>query len=373
MDAEAAGLAIPDGIGGMDAEFLDRLVARQRPGARIADIIVVDSLVYGQGDVSTAARAVLDVVYGQGSDPGLPTRLILKFARNFDALGETGIGIVYNNEVRAYQRLLPGLELERPAVLAAHYTPEDERFVLLMEDLTQRGATFRDARSSATLEEMRSLLDQLARLHAAFWRSPRFAAEPELFENHVDSPLADYMRAAIPLMVADEVGREPFKRDLLDDLGVTPAELLAGLRATHLHQASLPQTLLHGDPHIGNTYALPGGRSGLIDWQLSVRGYCMHDVAYSIATALPIDVRRARERELVAWYLDRLAEYGVVDGPDFDTAWTEFRRALVWALTVGWLPVPVANYGWQVNVSNHLRVAAACRDHGVAELIRSML
>ena len=32
--------------------------------------------------------------------------------------------------------------------------------------------------------------------------------------------------------------------------------------------AAAPATLLHGDPHIGNTYVLPGDEVGFLDWQV---------------------------------------------------------------------------------------------------------
>jgi len=56
----------------------------------------------------------------------------------------------------------------------------------------------------------------------------------------------------------------------------------------------------------GNTYLLPQGSAGLLDWQLSVRGYCMHDVSYLLVTSLPIALRREHERSLLDRYRERL-------------------------------------------------------------------
>src|SRR3546814_4086106 len=75
--------------------------------------------------------------------------------------------------------------------------------------------------------------------------------------------------------------------------------MLAAVQAVQRHQSTLPQTLLHGDTHLGNTYLLPGSGGGLLDWQLMVRGYHIHDVNYLITTALPIGERRAQERDLL--------------------------------------------------------------------------
>jgi hypothetical protein len=48
--------------------------------------------------------------------------------------------------------------------------------------------------------------------------------------------------------------------------------------------------------------------------------------------------RRAHERDLLTHYLDSLAGYDV-DPPDFETAWTEYRRSVaygffLWAITL---------------------------------------
>ena len=41
-----------------------------------------------------------------------------------------------------------------------------------------------------------------------------------------------------------------------------------------------PQTYLHGDPHIGNTYVLPDDEIGFLDWQVVRRGNWSVDVGY---------------------------------------------------------------------------------------------
>jgi hypothetical protein len=118
---------------------------------------------------------------------------------------------------------------------------------------------------------------------------------------------------------------------------------------------------------------LPDGTGGLLDWQLSVRGYAMHDVSYLVCTALSIGDRRAHDRALLEFYLDRLAAHGLAEVPAFEVAWTEFRRALVWAVYIGWLTTPVVNYGWEINVLNHLRLTTAYEDLGTAGLVAEVM
>ena len=138
------------------------------------------------------------------------------------------------------------------------------------------------------------------------------------------------------------------------------------------HQAGLARTICHGDTHVGNTYVLPDGTPGLVDWQLAAQGHGMHDVTYLIVTALSVAQRRAHERELIAHYLDRLATAGVHAPPTFDEAWLEHRRAAVWGLYIGWLTTPIANYGWDITVCNHIRLVTAYRDLDTAAAIADL-
>jgi Ser/Thr protein kinase RdoA (MazF antagonist) len=214
-----------------------------------------------------------------------------------------------------------------------------------------------------------AVLDALARLHARYWRSERFGTDLAWVETHLQGPLSEFMYGPVTQLVAYEAVHERFKRELLERINVTPEELLAMQRRLHQHQSRLPQTLLHGDAHIGNTFRYPDGRAGLLDWQLLVRGYHMHDIAYTITSALSTASRRAKERELVAYYLDRLRSLGVAEPPSLERSMVEFGRTLVWCLYIGWLTVPLINYGWEITLLNHLRIVAAYEDHQTAKLI----
>ncbi|WP_257211542.1 phosphotransferase [Sphingobium sp. IP1] len=239
----------------------------------------------------------------------------------------------------------------------------------MLEDLGVRGATFPNTTVRTGPDDVRALLDQLARLHARFWQSPRFGADLAWVETHVEGAVATMMNELAPAYIAHEVEAENFKREMVQRLRTTPDRLLAGVQAVQRHQSTLPQTLLHGDTHLGNSYRLPDGTAGLLDWQLMVRGYAMHDVNYIVTTGLSIADRRAHERDLLGYYLDRLGQEGVARPPAFDSAWVEYRRTLIWGVYIGWLTTPVVNYGWEINVMNHLRLTTAYEDLETAKLV----
>ena len=352
-----------------DADLLNAIIAPWRPDVRIAGVRVRDAKKYGDGMVSTAARAFLEVDYAAGSPAGLPRNLVLKLGRSPDFM----IGPLYRNEVQFYNVLRPELtDIEAPFTLGGSYDPATQAFALLLEDLTDRQARFPNVLTPVTLDEVRAILDVLARVHARYWQSPRLTGDLAILETHTEGELASFMHDFVPHAIQQEIDTENFKREMVARLRTTGDELRRGVARLHQHQQTLPHTVLHGDTHIGNTYLLPGGRAGLLDWQLTVRGHHMHDVNYLITTALPIDVRRDIERALLAFYLERLKEHGVADAPGFDETWDEYRRCLVWGVYIGWLTTNIANYGWEICVLNHLRLTTAFEDNDTAALIRAL-
>ena len=361
-------LHFPVDINELTTDILNACLHGIHPDVDITDFKVVQSKAYGEEMVSTAARAILDLTYSDNSRR-LPERVVLKLARDQSKL----LAPFYENEVNFYTRLRPSLGIEAPQTLGGDYDPETGQFGLLLEDLTLRGAEFPNVTQHIPLALVESLLDVLANLHATFWESPRFGSDMSWVQTHVKGEVATLQNEAATPLIQHEIDTENFKREMVQRLRTTGAEMRAGMIALHKHHATLPQTLLHGDTHLGNTYRLPGDVGGFLDWQLMVRGYCMHDVNYLITTALSIEQRREHEQDLLRRYLDRLAEMGVKNPPGFDQAWLEYRRTLVWGVYYGWLTTPVVNYGWEINVLNHLRLTTAYEDLETARAVAQLL
>jgi aminoglycoside/choline kinase family phosphotransferase len=282
------------------------------------------------------------------------------------------LGELYDNEVGFYVRLRPELSIEAPRVIGGVCDKRTARYYLLLEDLSARGAVFPNALRTNTTAEVCAVLEQLARLHAAFWNSPRLRADLRWYQSHVSGSLHDQMEEALQPTIEADMQSNEFKRELVGELGTDIPSLHAAYSRLQQHQASLPQTILHGDGHIGNTYLLPDGRAGLLDWQLTARGAWAHDVSYLIVTALNVEERRREERNLLAHYLEALGRNGLATIPDPQAAWLEYRRALLWSLYVGWLTTPVANYGEALNRVNLTRTATACADHETERLIAAI-
>ena len=353
----------------LTVSLLAELISEQHPGVIVEDFNIVKSLQYGDGMVSTAARAILDLRYKEGTGKGLPTRVILKLAYDLADLPWP----LYANEVRFYKELRSEMEIEMPITLGAAYDHSSHRFLLLIEDLSVRGAEFPNVLRDNTLQEVKNILQLLATIHAKYWQSPRFDSDLSDLETHVGGPLNDFLQGPAVSVINHEIATNPFKQELMHKLNKTSEQMLAGMQAMQKHQASLPQTVLHGDTHIGNTYVLPDGSAGLLDLQLFVRGYCMHDVNYLITTALPVHLRREHEQSLLKYYLSELKAKGVENAPTFDDAWKEYKRTLIWGVYIGWMTCAEENYGWKIQTINLLRLTTAFDDHDTASLVDEIM
>lgn len=369
--------SLPTSADDLTVDVLNTVLRQQNPTARLDGYTVVESHLYGSGQASTAGRVVIEPHYGAGSPMDLPRRIVVKLARTDEEVcfgGEHQVRGLYANEVNVYLRLQPHRFLEAPRALGGHYDPRSQTFMLMLEDLRDRGARFPNVTVDITLDHVRRLLEVLALLHARHWNSPALDRELSWTESHLHGEIHALFNnpARVPAAIDHLTQTIQFKREMVQRLGTTTAQLYDDMRRVQQHQARLPQTIVHGDCHLANTYVLPDGRVGLLDWQLSCRGHAIHDVAYIIATALSVEARRTHERKLLAYYLECLRAAGVATAPDFDALWHEYRLAMVWCVYIGWLTTNTTNYGWEIAVMNHLRVMTAYEDLGTRDLCAAM-
>ncbi len=289
----------------------------------------------------TNARAVVEL--GYDGQPG-PRRVFVK--REGRWLNRLALSALGAREAEAQLAAHgPALPLEHPRLLAAATNRRRLATVVVMEDVTLRGGRPNHALVPLTVEQVAAGLGELARLHAAYWdvRLPAFVRPWRLGPGWAPVALAGFARARAQLRRA---GRP---------LEVSARELERGFRAWPRVAATGPQTLLHGDPHPGNTYTL-GDTIGFYDWQLVRRGSWAHDVGYFIVSALDVADRREHERELLAGYLTALGRHP-------SDAWPLYRGTAVFGLG-SWLQTLAAGtfQPRDICLATIERFAAAYRD-----------
>ena len=370
-------LDMPTGPEGLSLDLLNAVLAQQGEGVSLSSFAVRDAHLWGSGDASSASRIDIAVDYAAPAPEGLPQNLVVKIARidpDDNPTRRASRGGLYANEVNIYTRFRPWEVVEAPRVLGGTYDPVSHHFMLVMEDLRDRGVEFANVLMPTSLGRMRTLLTELAKLHARYWNSPALDGDLGWMETHLRGRLHDMFNTPdnAPRAIAWMVETVQFKREMVERLGQSADSLFAQFQAVQRHQSRLARTVCHGDTHIGNTYVLPGDIGGLIDWQLTSQGHCMHDVSYLLGTGLSVAQRRQHERELLAFYREELRAHGVADAPSLDDLFEEYRRGVVWGVYIGWLTTPVINYGWEISVMNHLRIMTAYEDLETAKAIAAI-
>ena len=301
-------------------------------GVRYPDVRVEAVDVLGESEGS-ASRLRLDVRYAPDGDAGVPRSLFLK--RNLETFSFPPE--MYLTECRFYRDLAPELAIETPSVYALEVDESTGAFVLLMEDLAGRGARLGIATDPVSPDEVASVLETLAALHAPNWESARLRSDLRWLELPTTSAFVDFWRQSGPRLARRHLERG-HRAEVVGDRGWVHDRVWTAFSELQSHIAESPRTVLHGDVHVGNVYFVPDGSGGVLDWQLMLQGSWSVDVAYLLMTALDAGERAAHERDLLRFYLRELAARGV-DAPAEDQAWDLYRQNAVWGVVM-WLVTP---------------------------------
>lgn len=319
-------LAIPRQWEDMTPAWMTAAVTQHHPGAEVADVTLL--LV----DDGTNRRARFGLTYAAGSGPATV------FAKaESDVRGRRQIharnGNLFNEPLLFSSGV--SLPIEHPLVYTAVIDEPGLDYMLVMEDLLARGADPRDATRPMTVEQVAHGLHGLARLHSQFWNTVKGDAALTWVQPFV--PTEGWQ---IPMKAILPLGLERAGEAVPAALRELSAEDLVGeMWARSVGSLTTgPQTLLHGDPHIGNTYLLPDGEVGFLDWQVVRSGSWSHDVGYFLQGALTIEDRRASEVDLVEEYRASL-EVPSDERPSAEEAWNRYRASpahglIVWLATI---------------------------------------
>jgi Phosphotransferase enzyme family len=322
-------LSVPKTWDDITPEWMSAALAADHPGA-VVEAVTVDSR-----DDGTNRRARLGVTYSEGSGPATV------FAKAADPAHKELIRMTSGmfHEPRLFTCGVD-LPLEHPKVYVALIDEADYDFVMVMEDLTARGADPRDATRPMTVAEVATGVRGLGRMHGKYW-GDRVLRDPALGWLEPFLPW-DGMEMA-PLHAALERLGEDAPAAVTS---LTINELIESIWKPYIRTLTTsPQTLLHGDPHIGNTYLLPSGEVGFLDWQVARRGNWSLDLGYFLQGALTVADRRRSERELLEEYRESL---GLPDHemPTMDEIWLRYRASVAHGLTL-WLCTASAGELWQ--------------------------
>ena len=312
-------LAVPRSWPTLEPQWMTAALARHCPGAVVSEVRP-GPLVDG-----TNRRRPLELTYARGSGP---RHVFVKGpGRPLNRLALAALGALAS-EARLAEAGWR-LPLEHPTLYAGAVDHRRLAALVVMEDVTRRGGRPNDARRPLSAEAVASGLSGLAALHGAGLARPEalgFLRPWRLGGRWAALSLGSLFRGAARL---ERLGGGPLPP------GVSPRLLEVQFRESAARAATGPQTVLHGDPHPGNTYALGAERTGFYDWQLVRLGSWWHDVGYFLVGSLSVDDRRAHEQALLRHYLGELAARGA-PAPLFAHAWESYRATPAFGLAT-WL------------------------------------
>lgn len=322
---------IPTGPEQLTTDWLAEALSDGRAAPPAVEGFAVEPLGAGRGFVGRVVRICLR--YAPGGPAGPPS-VVAKFP-SYDHEGKPRMAETNVREVRVYGELArqePAL-YGTPVVYVAASDPGTGKTVLLLEDLgagTAGGARAGDNVAGCTRDEALLAVTHVARLHAAWWNSPRLAAldwvsrigaNGERFEETYRERwgvFVDKFGASLPPLFV-EIGTR---------LRSTAARIRSELDGE-------PLTLLHGDYRLDNMFFVPVGAAGgagggerlvVVDWQSVVQGRGVCDVAYFAGFCLPPADRREWEADLLGAYHEALVRHGV-SGYGFERCALDYRRA----------------------------------------------
>ena len=153
-----SGLAVPSEWDEISPAWMTAAIADHFPGAQ------VDAVEVALRDDGTNRRARLKLAYSTGTGPATV------FAKAVDPAHAELVALTSGlfHEPRLFSSGV-SLPLEHPEVYAAVYDEDTSNFLMIMEDVTARGADPRDSTRPLTVDQAASGVRGLARLHSNYW------------------------------------------------------------------------------------------------------------------------------------------------------------------------------------------------------------
>lgn len=319
------------------------LTAALRANGHISgEVTSAEKVTIGQGVGILGELARVTLAYSQPEPKG-PKTLIAKIPTADP--GGRGVAEMlgfYEKEVRFYNELSARVGCRSAQAYYAAGDPATVRYVVLMEDLG--GLQLGDQVAGASLEQAKTLVGELARLHAHWWASKDLDAlgwVPPINAPQIKFSALAYAQALEPFL-------EKFGDHLTGLQRQFTGAYLFRMNPMQDYFASGDSTLLHGDLRLDNVFwgSLDGQAPlTLIDWQIAMKGRGPYDIAYFMSQSIDPAIRAANEEAILKEYHRALLDRGVKDYT-FDACWDDYR-----ACTIGCLTYPVVS-GGSIDLAN---------------------
>jgi hypothetical protein len=271
----------------------------------------------GTGQMSESLRVHLTY-----SKPcSLPHTMIAKFesASEFSRAASEATR-TYEVETAFYQFLRDRVDVHAPQCFHVQYDPSADTFLLLLEDFApcRQG----DQIVGCTPQEAAVVVRRLAGLHGPVWNDPSLLEMTWLNRHTPERRLETHalFTQLYPMFVDRYRDRLSAAAQLIGEQFVTLSEKYFTFFPPHF-------TATHGDFRLDNLLFMDRDNSlevGVVDFQTAAVGCGPSDLSYFIGSALPPEVRREHETDLVSDYVTALQSYNVFTS--FDDIWDLYCR-----------------------------------------------
>ena len=299
---------LPTDAPGLTPEWFTAVLDERYPGVEVTAVTELGR----SSSTNLHLRLGLEGAAAAGAPASVFAKLPPPDPTHRQAIGAAAMGA---REAHFYTQVAPTISMRVPDSYLA-VTEDDGGYLLLLEDLGAGDIRVSAGTWAVPGDLAGRALEELAELHVAYedpavraervaWaapappgdRGPMLAKLDEVLTDHADELSEDYVTVGrLYLQHHDELDR-------VWNEG--------------------PQTLIHGDPHIGNLF-VDGDRVGFLDWGMTTYGSALKDVSYFLTMGVDIDDRRRMQDDLLRHYLDVRTALG--GSPiAFDQAWTAHR------------------------------------------------
>ncbi len=304
--------AIPDGIDGIDDDWLSQAMGSP---VRIADITDIGT---GVGMIGALYRATLE-----GDGPG---SVVVKLP-GLDETARFTAQILRLNirEVGFYRELAAESPIRVPHCHFGAVDPETHQFVLVLEDVgSYRAVSQIEGMGRADAEQA---VDELAAWHAHWWG----AADPIVERGTAVSIRDPIYPMLLPPVFSDGWAKVrgamsvPRSVEMVADGWVEALPQMLGSLGT------TPSTLVHGDYRADNMFFDDDGRVVLLDFQVIGESMPVGDLAYFVTGSLAPATASEIEQGLYERWLRALASEGVPES-ETDGMWDTYRGAVLFCV-----------------------------------------
>ncbi len=295
-------------------------VLRRAGAIRSAQVIGFTSQPVGVGMLGDSIR--FDLTYDTAEE-GAPLSVVGKFASSDPVSRRTGMDYgLYGREVDFYCNVASSVAIRVPYCYFADIDAESGAFAIVLENLAP--ARMGNQLTGCSLEDAQRAMVQAAALHGPSWNMPGLHERHQTFGGENGAALMEVMPACM-------AGFHKRYDDMLEPEYMAFCDRYVAVAGAFVGRSYDRHSLIHLDYRLDNLlFDAADGKYPLavVDWQSVMAGPPSLDVAYFLGLALPADLRRRHERDLLLLYLDELKRHGVSDY-SYDALYADYRVTLL--------------------------------------------